>query len=366
MTEDQKKFNELFSNRGGLLDTSNLPEPSCSFFKNFETQFASIYTFLKQRYPKLPPVQFGFTFNPTLNAFAAAHGSKYYLGIHTGTILILYDVFNKMFASSDVRTQIGNPSLETKEKKTLSVRSENGALVFDPDQGNVKIVDPIRASMARYYTDTAVSFIILHEMCHIIRGHAGYLANKSGYATWSEMGLGPEQKSIGHNLWQTLEMDADSFATNHFFQLYYRNKSKLPLILKDIESFYNHWIFITYSFFRLMGFSELNYESDKLFTHPPAVLRMAMVSANLRTIFDIKNLKADGDRVMNQFGDLLSEAEQAYCSVTYFDYDPELFRRNYILGRNYSLEICLNWDKVRPLIEPFAFGDLPSLKNNDI
>ena len=363
MTDDQRNFNELFAHRGGLLETSKLPKPTSTFIEHFESLFSSIFEFLKQRYPKLPPVQFGVILNPSLNAFAAKSDGKYYLGLHFGALLILHDAFNKMFASRDIQPKIGNCQLETNEKKNLSVRPENGDLIFDPSQENVKISDPIRADLARYYTDTAVSFVILHEMCHIIRGHVGYLASKKGHATWSEIALGSEQQAMGNNLWQSLEMDADSFATNHFFLLHDRNRDRFPMLIKDIKDFYSHWIFTTYVFFRLMGFNELDYESDKLFAHPPAVLRMAMVIANLRTLFDTNKRAAEGNYVMSQMGDFLEQAEKAFCSVTYFHYDPDLFKRNYLRGESYALEIAANWNKVRPLIQPFAFGELPPMVN---
>src|SRR5262249_3263159 len=154
--------------------------------------------------------------------------------------------------------------------------------------------DKLRVFYAFAYSSLAFNFLLMHEIGHIVRGHNGYVSSKIKEYKWEEIDYrsirGPYITPINS---QTMEMDADSFATNHaFIQAHYyithpnawdeaKSDSRMNLIYKDYPSFCGHWCFAVYTLFRLFGFQEIKPDRIRSLSHPPAVIRMSMILANV-------------------------------------------------------------------------------------
>lgn len=276
-----------------------------------------------------------------------------------------------MFSSKKILTSIGNPNLETDEKKLLNITKSGAGLQFmmpilnHPTQINC----PIRKQYLAHYITFALNFLMHHEFAHIVRGHVGYLHSKYNIPIFPEIESNSDiLGNPGSDFYQTIEMDADSLATNREFLVAHHHieheKSTLFPIYENWNTFIFHWVFAIYSLFRLFGFEPYEISNAKKLKHPPPSLRIAMIISTLATILEHKSYNIKSEIDFSTPLKASQEAEKAFQEISYFPQGYDLFL---ISWRNkefndYLFEITYNWNNVRPLLEPFAYGDLPPLR----
>ncbi|MEO8405227.1 MAG: hypothetical protein ABI480_11545 [Chitinophagaceae bacterium] len=362
MTENQKIFNELYQSQGGRIDF-----PAAQSLQ-------TTADYLRRFYPSLPDVHIDFTASTAINASASLFKGKYFVALNVGTFAAIQDMFTKMLASRDVLVANGNPYNETSEKKLLNLLLSPTGLEFPipPINPPTSINDPDRAYLASFYVTFALNFILIHEFAHIIRGHVGYINYQTRSATFSEIDYNSALTSeMNMSFFQTLEMDADSMALNRSFLIaeenmeWAKNSGKVEFpIFRDWETFIFHWTFAIYCLFRLFGFENIELAKAKQFKHPPPSIRMGMLISNINTIF-IKRNHSDVRKIAEVATSATAHAEEAFKSVSFASDRFDTFLSNWQnkdLSR-YMLETAKNWNNVRPLLEPFAFGTLPPLSD---
>jgi hypothetical protein len=368
MTESEERFHKVFEKFGGIFDMSyGLEEDTINFFEKIKEMALSLLKILRPRYPRLPAININFIDNLSLNACATKYQGEYFIGINTGCYLLMLDLYSKIFSSQNVLTYIGDVTLETAEKKTLNAFYSGQGITCNLSlQDNATPKDPVRRFHSRAYAQFAFRFLIHHELAHIIRGHVAYLGSITQNFSWSETEYKEIKELLGFAFSQTFEMDADSFAINHAFLIANLNIQNLDenleakKLYKDFKTFYSHWSFSIYCFFKLFGFDEVDVEKAKTFTHPPAAVRMSMVLANVGDILLKNNIK-EVDEIGKQMFKSADDAEHAYSEVTFQINNPKFLAKTFRDTFSYMEEIAGNWNNVRPVLEQFAYGDLPPL-----
>lgn len=165
----------------------------------------------KQSLPRLPHIHFDFVYNGTVNAFAFKENDQYFIGITSGTFVLLQLIFCRMLSDARLLKHAGNPENEASSLPPLA------GLIPDADKlvaAGVTICRPKTDSRWLYSCDLlsqAALFMIGHEIAHITRGHVDYLGSKTGVAILPEIWRSkPNQNGLLDKLdMQVLEGDAD-------------------------------------------------------------------------------------------------------------------------------------------------------------
>ncbi len=364
--EENEKFDAVFKDVGGRYYTDN-KENDESFNIGLKQVIDDAEGFIKylrrSRYVNLPYINFNIINNPTLNACAVLVGDEYYIGLNVGSFLLVNDMFSKMFSNKEIFSNIGNVSLETTSAKKLSRFIYNDEIYF-----NTKVFesflpqDPIRGSFSMMLSWLAINYLVHHEIGHIIRGHCGYYKSISYKQHWSEL----ELKQFDNPFhFQTMEMDADSFAVNYAF-LSTDNVAQAKadgktidypwnLIYTDIEIFFHYWTFAIYSFHRLCNIEHFNEEETNQLSHPPPSVRISLMMNNILSIMEKRNMPKI-ESMSNMLVKTIVEAELAFSKITYEENKPDIFFSNHVLSTNYTEKLMRNWNNVLPLIKPFAIA----------
>ncbi|WP_313003756.1 hypothetical protein, partial [Chryseobacterium gleum] len=290
--------------------------------------------------------------NMGINASAALFKDQYFIGINIGTYYLLEDLFLKINSfdsfglSEDLKLNLINTN------KGLEYNPHFDITIFAFDEQIFHNTTEIAQLLYR--------FIIYHEICHILRGHVGYISNNFGI----NIHEASNYKSVEINSLQTLEMDADSFATNRIINDYFENiiviENTKVSIYKDLKTFLYNFAYCIYCFFRIFGFYSLNSSNVKSYSHPPPAFRINMIVSNIATILlerKIQNIES----IMNEVTKAAYKAENDLSKITYFDnqfgkYCETFLNKDY---EKYIFEITGKWQNIRPELENFTFCTLP-------
>ncbi|MBL3550311.1 hypothetical protein [Chryseobacterium sp. KMC2] len=344
----EELFNSYFLSEGGIYRSESTQIKEIIELANI------IIRRVRTQYPLLPEIYFNIIDNNTFNAKAALdvkNGNIYYIGVYAGLINILFDVFTK---TNIVR------ELDLNEEVKLSITSTKSTLEFDHSKGfseSISNVDIIALDRYRLIFE----FLIYHEICHILRGHIAFKQSKK----ISELqGNFKEYSDLNINFIQTLEMDADSFATSWVIGDFRRFTLKTELtentIYKNWETFIPNFAYSIYTTIRIFGFSSLPISKIKTFTHPEPAIRISLIMSNIATILDALNVD-NIDDIMSNSIHMLKRAETDVVSVTFLDDQLEnvkdvYFNPEYI---KYYKQVLHNWNIIRDELQSYAFGELP-------
>lgn len=364
-------LNQIFIDKGGVLEITSENLILLSFIDEYER----IYNSLKIKYPNLPKPHFCFINNLSFNAYARKVNDIYFIGINIGAIGLLLDLFYKLLSNKSVLTNYGNINLESNETNIIN-RVYNNGVSFSgfSSEDDISPNCPTRFELATNYIKIAFTFLIFHEFGHIIRGHLKYKAfiNESLNSTWNEFNYSNNDKeNLNIPFSQTLEMDADSLATNWGLiiakSIINKNDDdNIKIIYQNWETFLFHWTFSIYSMIRLHEYVLFDKEKFIKSTPPPTSIRIAMICDNIASIlmtthnFDKKRLKECVDSAV----DAVYNAEKAFEQVSFGNNEFKKFTSVYTDSEQtaYLYEITSNWNKIRSKLEPFALGELPPLK----
>lgn len=374
--EKHKLFNDLFETRGGLIDlvriSTVLGESEGEYFRVLIQNVNAWISSLKPKYPNLPDIYANGIMNYSFNASVCSKNGLYFLGFNFGLYPIIFDLFSKMLATKGVLSKIGNDKDESSDKKELSVyRGENGVITYidrDVIANTLIPKDPMRLSYVHHLTQLALKFLIHHECGHILRGHVDYYATISDGKGIDAYNYTSDSNKLSHEVSQVFEMDADSFATNHAFiyaNYMISNNFKLnefeKIAYQNWETFIEDWVIALYSIFKLTGFKFNGIEDSKSRSHPATIVRLGMITNNVITLFHSTFKDTAPQNVPDLVVKATIQAEVAFTKFTHLENEIELFSSVFLdetIG-NYTKSIPKNWNAVRPLIEKFAFGELP-------
>ncbi|HEY9048287.1 MAG TPA: hypothetical protein VIN08_20410 [Ohtaekwangia sp.] len=365
--QKEYEFDEAFRRDGGRAKSE------IDLFTDIRRRFSAVNTFLKHSYPNLPEIHLDFIENDSLNAAATKYKGNYFIGINLGSYFLIYDMFMKMLASKSVWPKIGNNQLETDHKKILKAYINiYDKITFRFDNQDIAIPqDKLRLEFAILCTNHAFDFLIYHEIAHILRGHVGYLASLiENNFYWREFDNLSQRSKLPSDVSQTLEMDADSFATNRSLNIIASNLKDTKQVneifrfaFKDWSTILPIWVFSIYSLFRLFGYRQYAVEDAKKLSHPPSSIRMALIAGNIVTLFELKYGKELIPSVVKDIIESTKAAEDAFSEITFQEANWDIYRNSYTKeSTDYIFSITDNWNKVRPVLEEYALGNLPPLK----
>ena len=148
----------------------------------------------------------------SLNAFAAIYKNQEFIGVNSGLILTLYQLFYRILAHPDILINIGDPS---KEVEPPALKHLPTSLAHLRNVPPVIPRDPMRNMLADRMHVLAMTFLFVHEVAHLRNGHVDfaikYQLSKSGPINVLEE-ISP---SVTHDInltRQALELNADWFA----------------------------------------------------------------------------------------------------------------------------------------------------------
>lgn len=363
--------NSIFKDRGGIFHVDINQNNSPSRYMK-EANF--ILNYLKIKYSNLPQIHICFLDNSEINACALKHNNVYFIAINIGTCVLLDNIFFSYFASSSILNHIGDVSNEHSSVGKINAIYRDDILEFDRNCG-IPFNYPknkTRFDYAILYSNFAFDYLILHECCHIIRGHIDLMQSIliTSDFNWSEAQCVTKEISDENIplISQTLEMDADSFATNH--AIYYgienvKNKQQPTEahseIFSSLNSFLENWGFAIYSLFRIFQFHDIEFTNLKHYMHPPPAGRLNIIQSNIATLLLEYYKIENAHTLLTNFVNSVFLSEKTFMEATdgktKIDKFIEASQDETIA--NYLKEISINWNYVRPLLKPFSFGELP-------
>jgi hypothetical protein len=217
---------------------------------------------------KRRPTYVFFCENETYGAFAL-RGRYDYIVLHIGTVPALLDFYIRMMAKAELWKNIGDPASASD--------------------------DPARLAFATVFVGECLSFLVRHELAHLVLGHCEFVAPKGRPATIEDTD-GQFPAGADPLTFQALEVVADGHAAIW-------GVVRLPLILTVLGRHPNgideahrafqrtpdeamrNYLLAMYFVFRL--FYETTWDSGALTSHahPPAPLRFHVACLHLLEYF---------------------------------------------------------------------------------
>lgn len=176
----------------------------CRIDSHIATARAHVYTDASR------PIQYAIINSLDSNAFAYATKRETaiqfdFVGINLGSILLVFESFNRMLSNPKTLPDIGDPSKEDSSLPTVTHVSRN--TLFD-EMMRYCPKCPVRARMAGELSEIAIDFLFLHELTHIKNGHLDYVRYHRNANHLPEVfqstGTAGDKLTL-----QTLEWDAD-------------------------------------------------------------------------------------------------------------------------------------------------------------
>jgi hypothetical protein len=366
MVDHISKFDKHFAFQGGWY---NYPaSPNGGMFEFLLKEWIQRMENYQDIEPRFPPANTNFINNYLLNAVASKSGNEYYIGVYAGAFYLINELFLRMMASPNVLPDIGDVTKEKPTQKIYNPQLIDFADLMvakpEPDPEHILPVDPTRQLYASLFAKAALYFLFDHEYAHVIFGHVDFIGQASSVFSIEEAQL--KISTIPAIDFQTLEMDADSFATHHgilFVKTAIDHIDQLPAHRRPFfsgwENGISNWLFSIYALFRLFGYRE--YKASDLLTHshPPVGIRQRMIYHTLRRLCEERLETGITSRINTIYLDTIDKVEQAFNEISEipltrsaidFAYTPE--------ASNHIFAIVENWKKVRPELEKYARGYL--------
>jgi len=271
---------------------------------------------------RLPHIHFDFIYNAGVNAFAWKEGDQYFIGVTSGTFVLLQMVLCRMLSDPGLLPHAGDPAGEASRLPALTGLTANAqrALAL-----GLTISRPKTAARWHYschLLSQAALFLIGHEIAHVTRGHVDYRASKGKKFLFAEIGSG-DPDEVARIEKQSMEHDADdrslgSRLTSLRNTLAAKRDAAPPWLTSPwtLEHALFDCVFSIDVLFRLFGnrrFSGRDLAEDD---HPPLPLRRAMLRT--RALWIVKEGWGD-DMEATATSALRSSAtavESAFATIT--------------------------------------------------
>ena len=220
----------------------------------------------------------------------------------------------------------------------------------------------------------AIQNIIIHEFGHILNGHID-LKMETGNSFIYEITNFNEKSELDS---QTLEYDADCYAANIGIKTIMESYLIPEILHKDVRFCVDSldgvsWSFSAYSIFRLLG--QGTYDLNKLdnYSHPYPGFRQYWVYSMITTFLE-----------GTEYASLIEDkAKNTYTSIIEFEKTIQIINKSPIQldfinkvigfpiqyastkdGWDHMNKIIVNWNKIRPLLEPYSIGDLAPIRDS--
>jgi hypothetical protein len=176
-------FNETLLQYGGRLTPTKHGVSCATLMDKYRVHVYTLIRSYLNDHPRLPPIHFDYVDNSSLNAWAVKDVKRhYFIGMTFGTFVILRLLFMRMLADAGALPEIGDPSRESSNLPPLDDLCVNAHLVelCEPK-------DPDRLKFAVIAFEAAFSFLIRHEVTHILHGHLEHPLLKASGSILTEL-----------------------------------------------------------------------------------------------------------------------------------------------------------------------------------
>jgi hypothetical protein len=270
---------------GGRLEREKRAgTPAGELFDGIAGQAEVLIASARQYLPRLPHIHFDFVYIGDVNAFACKENDQYFIGITSGTFVLLQLIFCRMVSDSRLLTHAGNPEGEASDLPPLAGlvtdaqrMAEAGMVISRPK------TEP-RWLYSCHLLSQAALFMIGHEIAHITRGHVDYLNSKAGTPLLPEKGW---NKSEPIALIERQAMEADADQRSFIARLgSMRSTASIPgqgappwlNVPPSLEQLVFDCAFSVNSLFRIFGDIRFAGSDLNVASYPPLPLRRAMLT----------------------------------------------------------------------------------------
>lgn len=299
---------------------------------------------------------FYFVENYSLNALAYKEPPYRLVGLYSGTPMFLLRLILSILGSPSSFPEIGQLQLEKGRE-------------LDPDwlfAGNVLGVpiygyplspnDTKRSTFAALLFQKALSFVIAHEISHLVCGHLDFLSQEHGLSVLWELDQAGGDENQGLLL-QILETDADRTAAWALAPFMDNNRLRISKDDQDSWNSVEAWLLAVFITMTYLGYTHKYSFGDFSRNHPRPMARFVSFTHHLMfNVLPLRNLlfnavaKKKVDDVPSELGDLL-------VAPVFFQMTSDVFEQGRAALRSLGLTIDFD-DRLGSTEEALAESDV--------
>lgn len=359
----------LASDHGApLLVEATLPDEHRGMLSGLRASAERTIDEVTKNDTRRPNIYFDFVEDNEFNAFATSMGSDYFILVNTRVVVSIPALFRNLLSLPQFASHIGDPSLETRPPITTVPIGMHESRFIDAMSHVERLPKcPIRERAAARFSQTALNFLLLHELGHIRNGHLPFLF--SGTDTMPMLPEAELKPPDDRNMLaeHTFENDANSHAVVHGVNAVIRlTRTTTPAPGDPLDALYatpEHTLYAyllpVYTLLRALGRTpDWSHEEIWKSSHPPMAIRQylltALVSAHLaRPGFNF----ASPEKPFEIARGVIMDVEQGFSILTGvtpnlkdFGLAAEYWRRGY--GR----QLTEFWITAYPRLEQLKLG----------
>lgn len=290
-----------------------------------------------------------------------------YITLNVGLVGNIHALFYTLFSNPNVFSKIGNSNNEYGHYivsfKFDDTTKEIGYTHFPNDV--------IRKEAATLSSLFAIRFILFHELAHHLNGHVFYVKEKTNKFELFTTNNNARLEGLSALDYQTIEMDADSFAIinsiSNIYGIYvdFEKNSKLKKMITNRYELFSLWAFSIHCLFLLFEDHHKNVDITKD-KHLPAKYRQSLnLSAAMKLLNNMKLKEVDSLHKQNflkqvnehiNYGIVHSEHCYNNSFNTNHNFVMDLLKNPNLLI--HSQHVLDNWDNLRPKLERYARTEL--------
>lgn len=368
------KFDKYLIAKGGVLDLRIQPSPFRELLTSHKEKVEKYIISArkhKENLKEVPPIYFEHIHNPNLNAFAAIGlKDEYLVGINTGTLIILYDLFHRILSYNNLLTQIGNPNKELYKEPTLRNYYLDANLMIvcgDLDYTDLKFLSPkdeTRNLYADLLYEIAIDFLIAHEVNHISNGHLFYFKTKYSKRALSENSDNLSEAEI--SIKQVFEMDADTVSGSIIISNQIKRHLKTQTTPEMFLQFYTNikdvsfnYLYSILTLFRIMAESPFygNLPINS-YEHPFPRVRANYMISNFFGYVNKYFPEFSKQVPIDYLTEIFLEVERTYITITGNKPDITKIQKELKEGVKFSNELLDKWQLIKPEMNPYSYVKL--------
>jgi hypothetical protein len=162
------------------------------------------------------PIYFDFLDNFAFNALATSYDGKELITLYMGAVEYVFYFYFSFFSDPETLPSIGYARGECVAAEAIDVL--RGRAQYHPDICLPK--DEERMMAARCFAYLTCTFILLHEVGHIVRCHPAYLQTKYGAQTYEEIPISGGNRTADTNIRLAFEWEADEYGAGTSYQFW--------------------------------------------------------------------------------------------------------------------------------------------------
>jgi hypothetical protein len=258
---------------------------------------------------------FDFIFNPRLDAICKRTDTGYIIGINSGFVDVIFRYFFTVLSHPHVMPQLEERGFENTADEELFGRGFDPFANLEQKTAGLMLFRPfrypkgqIKQRLAYGMGILAVIFVFLHELGHIVNGHADGIREQFGFETFaeseSERQLLPLPTAISHGA----EFIADGFASVFSVANGLTSHEVIDAFLPATEDVtgvpYEHtkfyfWSFAINSVLQLLSQQPVPLDAMDV-THPHPKVRLVANEFTV-TLLDVINERPDYESILTQY-----------------------------------------------------------------